>query len=599
MENPGQDLHSDEQSADHAAKPKPKFMAAEAAAKVGIGKSQSLFTLVLVSFIASLMIAFYVLGVGMFMLHKKQTDTVADAAFEAAHELADISVEHPSTGTLNLCRWRDQGTLFFDSSTDRSRSFESVKRTYDKLQKLAQLTNIAILQDLVGKDRTILGRVEKELRERLDEAIAPELTPHIAASAAAKVEDESLSRGRIYRAVANLIGGRYGLLDKSGLDLKIQLGYIKDPARHGDAQMFMIKPELFQPAPENQAPNLVLLSYIEPSKHDSGTSVIKKEASACICINPAYESPAAAALVLNFPQGVPPFALRMADYLKQSSWNNKGIWHQAVDGEVPGAGHLAPPLQPLLPEMSPADALATEMYHWLRYAGDRIDPDTIVAMLQETWSTEPTQVDADHSDEHSFGMMDTQINSCIINDSGSREHALMFEGKEGEAGQSALARAFLLNDSYRSSTPMKPPIPDDAFPLCVDSSGKCTMVGQNRFDEKLIRDFLADLQATNLAARETLSTVKPMQQMSVQVVAQLEQKLRVGGALSRFRDGFEHQRNESWGQALLHQSLQILVDGGSLRADDLGERMAGNTHRKGAIAKRRGEGAKCGEGQVV
>ena len=52
-------------------------------------------------------------------------------------------------------------------------------------------------------------------------------------------------------------------------------------------------------------------------------------------------------------------------------------------------------------------------------------------------------------------------------------------------------------------------------------------------------------------------------------------------------------------RALLLQLVQALVDGGSLRADDLGQRTARKAHSERAIPERRGEGAKRSDGQVV
>ncbi|HEY9681854.1 MAG TPA: hypothetical protein V6C86_09765 [Oculatellaceae cyanobacterium] len=522
MENLGQNTEVTEESV-QVDKTKAKFNASEAAAKVGIGKSQSLFTLVLVSVAASTLIASYVLIVGLFMAHRKHADTVSDAVIEAAKELSDITVQHPSTGSVSLCRWRKKGTIFSDLANEQTRSLESVRRTYLKIERIGHSCNIKQFLNLVEQDQKALKQIEADLRSQLEAAIKP---PDKTRS---QMQPQALgvhsNQGAIYRSVENLIASHYGMLDPSPLALSIQLGYTKSQPGTSKHQALFVKPDIFVEAPPGLAPNMVLLSYTEPEKSRSGATEHKRQ-TACVYLNPSEDTNWPTAFVLTFPHGVPPFATRLVDYLQDKPWLHKGIWQQAVEGDVPGSGHLAPPVEPMLPEMTPADALATELYHWLKYAGDGIDPNRVASMLREAWTTEPSATsEKSNDDDHSFGTNDDQVNSCIATDNGAREHALTFNTKEGEAGQAALARAFLINNTYSSSLVTKPAMPENAFPLYVDTAGRCSIIGQMQFDQALVRNFFQDLQATNLAARETLATVNRISRTSAQEVTRLEAKM--------------------------------------------------------------------------
>jgi hypothetical protein len=522
MENPGQNTEVTE-APGRDEQAKAKFNASEAAAKVGIGKSQSLFTLVLVSVTASVLIASYVLIVGLFMAHRKHADTVSDAAMEAAKELSDVTVQHPSTGIVSLCRWHKKGTLFSDLASEQTRSLESVRRTYRKLEQIGYTCKIKQFLYLVAQDKKAFKQIEFDLRSRLEIAIKP---PDKPSAPAAPQAVERAGKGAIYKSVQSLIASRYGMIDPSPLALSIQLGCTKDPIDTNKKQVVFVKPEAFASAPAGQAPNMVLISYTEPDKSKSGSTRAKRLA-ACVYIAPAEDTNWPTAFVLTFPNGVPSFATRLADYLQEKTWMQKGIWQQAVGGDVPGPGHLTPPVEPMLPEMTPADALATELYHWLKYTGDGIDPGRVSSMLKEAWTTEPSAtIEKTDVDDRSFGTNDDQVNSCIVTENGAREHALIYNNKEGEAGQAALAHAFLVNGALNSSLITKPAIPENAFPLYIDTAGRCTIIGQAVFDQKLIHDFFADLLATNLAARETLATVNRVSQRSSQEITRLEIKMR-------------------------------------------------------------------------
>ena len=173
MENQVSNSNIVNQALSQADKRRPTMLAKDAAAKIGIGKSQSLFTLLLVSFTAGILIASYVLALGLFISRKKHTSTAGDAAIEAAKMLSDITVEHPSTGPLRLCNWRQKESLFFDQSNERTRSFGSIKANYAKIKIITEALGLEEFRYLLSRDEISLASIEKELRHRLDRAIQP------------------------------------------------------------------------------------------------------------------------------------------------------------------------------------------------------------------------------------------------------------------------------------------------------------------------------------------------------------------------------------------------------------------------------------------
>jgi hypothetical protein len=613
MENRNQNVQVDEQTARSARQLDARARAREAADKVGIGKSQSLFTLVVFSIAASILIAAYVLLLGVFIIHKKHNDTGSEAAFEAARELSDITVEHPSTGPVSICRWRDPASLFLDTGTQKARSIESIKRTYKKIETIAELSGVSALHHLVQKDEKMLRQLELDLRGRLDRAIqsplqsmpldskvisggsgiaptsiAPSTAPTSVVAGSATLlpyntsetvpsgmgagvnispnaaglpltrlnQSESVTPSKVYNSVARLIANRYGMTDPANLKLTIKLGYDADLFRKDGAQIFIVNPDRFKPAARGQAPNMVQISFLEPGKKEHLNGLPEKQTIACAGILPALETPAPAAFVLTFPQGIPGFASTLQEYLTYKDWYARGLWNQATAGEIPGDGQLAPPVEPLLTEMTAGDALAAEIYHWLKYAGDRTNPQSVVRMFNEPLTVDDASTGSNRSDVHSFGMLDNEINSCLVNDTGSRQYALMYEGKERGQGQAALARALLISGSYEATSHEKPTFPENALPLYINRLGQCSVSGNLSFDTQLIREFFQDLYATNLAARETLTSIKVMQKALQQSLTPLEQKLAVEreelASLIRRRTKTESQQ-----QSIQHR---IMVD---------------------------------------
>jgi hypothetical protein len=147
-------------------------------------------------------------------------------------------------------------------------------------------------------------------------------------------------------------------------------------------------------------------------------------------------------------------------------------------------------------------------------------------MLLEPWIDREKKLP--QGDIHSFGLVDEQINSCLVNDTGSRENAVIYETNKGEVGQRALAKALMIRISQQFyARAERPVVPQSAFPFFVNSDGECRIIATKEFNERMLRDFLSGLYRTNLAANETLAFLKNTQQVTNTNIQTLEQKLSV------------------------------------------------------------------------
>ena len=208
-------------AANVADKSQAKSFAQDAAEKVGIGKSHSLFTLILVSVGASAIVATYVLVVGSFSIHRIETDTMGDAALIAAQELSDIKVEHPSVGALCLNDWRQ--SHLSEGERHPPRSLASVKQTLAKIEQVATLTGVQAFKKLAGRDQEIVNDLENRLFVSLQDQIAGSLDSNPEANKRNQEE-----HGRIYEHVQTLLASHLSPTETALTELNIRLGLIDD-----------------------------------------------------------------------------------------------------------------------------------------------------------------------------------------------------------------------------------------------------------------------------------------------------------------------------------------------------------------------------------
>jgi hypothetical protein len=495
----------------------PSF-ARTAADKVGIGKSQSLFTLVLVSTLASSFIAAYVLIVGLFTIHRLEVDTIGDAAVQAAREISDIQVEDPSTGTINLCDWRDRISMYRAEKAS-ARSIFSLRKTFEKLEELGRLSKIDLFVKMAQRDKKKVEILESKLADAVRAAVKQQSSAHDG-------QISSEGQGRVYEHIKSLLMSNLSPQEGGLSRLQIKLGYVD--ANEFNTQglpVTIVSSKSFAEVAPHKAPNLVLVTAEFRTKQKDGQSapeVVTK--TACAFIKPQSDNSYRCLFALTFPQGMPPNARNVFSMIKTISWKSKGTWRQVIGNEVPGNGSLAPPLEPSLPEMSPADALCVALYDWLKYVGPDFQPETVMACFKQNWET-GAQINSSNLEgkASSFGVTDDQINSCVARDTGARDYAFLYQSNPNGVGQIALSKAFQITQ-LNALPQANHNFPANSFPLFINSTGHCTIVGTKSFDKVLLHNFFKDLKATNLAALESFSAAKSLHEQSVNALYQLSQR---------------------------------------------------------------------------
>ena len=513
-----------------------------AADKVGIGKSQSLFTLVLVSTLASSFIAAYVLIVGLCTIHRLEVDTIGDAAVQAAREISDIQVEDPSTGTINLCDWRDRISMY-RAEKSSARSIFSLRKTFEKIEELGRLSKIDLFVKMAQRDKKKVEILEGKLADAVQAAVKQQ-------SVARDAQISGEGQGRVYEHIKSLLMSNRSPQEGGLSRLQIKLGYID--ANEFNTQglpVTRVSSKSFADVAPHKAPNLVLVTAefrTKPKDSRIAPEVVTK--TACAFIKPQPDNSYRCMFALTFPQGMPPNVRSLFSLIKTTNWKSKGTWRQVIGSEVPGNGSLAPPLEPSLPEMSPADALCVALYDWFKYVGPDFQPETAVACLKQNWET-ASQINSSNLEvkSSSFGVTDDQINSCVARDTGARDYAFLYQTNPNGVGQIALSKAFQvtqLNELPQANHNF----PANSFPLFIDSTGNCNIVGSKSFDRALVHNFFKDLKATNLAAVESFSAAKSLHEQSVNSLYQLSQRQMI-----------EQQELASLKHRLVHISRVVFV----------------------------------------
>ena len=489
-----------------------------AAAKVGIGKSQSLFTLVLVSTLASTFIAAYVLIVGLCTIHRLEVDTIGDAAVQAAREISDIEIEDPATGVINLCDWRDRISMY-RAEKSSARSIFALRKTFEKLEELGRLAKIELFVKMAEKDKKKVEILESKLADAIQLAVNQQQSTRDGQIAAQ-------GQGRVFEHIKSLLMSNRSPQEGSLNHLQIKLGYVD--ANEFNTQglpVTLVSSKSFAEVAPHKAPNLVLVTAeFRTKQKDSSAATTVVTKSACAFIKPQQDNSYRCLFALTFPQGMPPDAHSLLSLIKTINWKSKGNWRQVIGNEVPGDGSLAPPLEPSLPEMNPADALCVALYDWLKYVGPEFQPETVLSYFKQNWPT-GAQINSSNLDSKpsSFGITDDQVNSCIAKDSGARDYAFLYQSNPNGIGQIALGKAFQI--SQLNELPQaNHNFPANAFPLFIDNTGNCNIVGTRNFDKVLLHNFFRDLKATNLAAMESYSAAKSLHEQSINSLYQLSQR---------------------------------------------------------------------------
>jgi len=229
-------------------------------------------------------------------------------------------------------------------------------------------------------------------------------------------------------------------------------------------------------------------------------------------------------LAISFPHGRLENMDSLASLLQCKTWLGNGNWTEYAGDAGSGSGRLSPTANPVIKQMSPGDSLSLLLYHFLRNQTTPISPGHLRSAVNETFPPPPptdslseagnsrlrtlTDDPLGESDRSYKSYLEideaveTEANSCLIQNTDARSFSYLYKGGPKEQGQLAVAAAFK-NGSRR--------FPASALPVVVSARGEPTLPGQKSFQKKLVTDLLTSLYNTNLAANDTLATARIMQ----------------------------------------------------------------------------------------
>ncbi len=492
---------------------------------------KAIVQLVLIATTGSTLIAVYVLWIGVSGHHKHSVDTAAQAALYAARQLSQVYVDSSSFGKIGLCDnvTEDPGTFNYSSTQMRVTGLNTIYKTLSIDASIAKHLKRPIMLDLIQKDLALAKKLEGELSVRLHEAAEPDLMePQAAEYSTQLYANPTTKPNNIYRDVYRMLATDKSSPNLSLIEVRLKLGRYKqtpsaDSWPTGKIRLFE-KPELFEPAKKGQAPYAVLVEAIFQTKQKNATdpmdTVSKKY---CALISSPRHAPVRSTLVLNFPEGLPPVFDSAISLLTSPALNGVGDWQQAVGNEVPGKGSLAPSLQPVLPEMSPADAFSVALYHWLKRQGAWIDEQKLYSLLEAKWNSAAAKVQYE-PESTTNQSNDSTANSCLAIDTGARQYAILNQTGPGGVGQTALGKVFAIYTNGLDSAPQSD-FPANAMPLFIDRSGVCNLSGRLGYDERFVNDYLKSVYDTNLAAIESAAVSKMVIARASSALAQIDQKI--------------------------------------------------------------------------
>ncbi len=497
-------------------------------------------SLILGSLASSILICSYVVAIGMINLPKSDVDPLGRAAEVAAAELMHVTIEHPVFGRVGLCDAQEGD----EENATRTTGVNTLMARLRHAAMVASLIDNPSLLKLANSDLKIVNQVKADLKVKLEKALESQGDQGDGTS---NREGAPTIRERIQKILESAYRNELSLID-----VKVTLGRANSPLAAttriavpsserkasfvedglykayaripvpGSEDPIVFYPEgngcvsipvsEFNPVELTTTPSAVLVEAVYEQK-ETTKGKQNKTKSACALVGSKDSLPYSTALAFRFPNCIPPQFKRPLDLLSYSKWQGIGNWQQAVGATVPGDGRLGPALDPVS-SMDAGKAIELTVYQWLRQLDASSDPDKIAQLLKQPW----TEAERISSPLNSDGNL--TANSCLVQDTGAREFAILHQTSQGEYGQEALARSFSIGNKKDSPPP-------SSIPLLIDGAGKCNLCGRVGFDKRLVEDFLEAVYDTNLAAIESRSIANQVQMRSARVLHLLEQRLFV------------------------------------------------------------------------
>ena len=526
--------------------------------------------LALVASVASLALASYVLFVGTQIKSLRQTDILSLTALDAASALRRITVDSPSFGAVGLC------DLDSEENRDTLNNFY-LRNVSTKLPTgiailginhlYANLRNSALIADQIHHP-LILGWLKEDFVE----------AANLKSSLVIKLHQ---ARNSIYENIYKTLTKSIGERDSSLVSLHVNLGVLKNSSMSSqikasaavsrdyvnkdglyksdinmpvpnlapisfvglEGKNMLIDPTQFVACPLTRgqvsdvpAPSAVLIEAVYQKKQKGKENIIVKK-TACVALGGKQSQTPSSALLIAFPHGMPDLFHSINEIIFYKNWQNRSAWRQATNGEVPGPGSLKVMGGGKLSSLTPGDALALIIYHWIRILPTDIDVQKSQELLtfkftdlkqKENPAAEAVAKATDGTKVRAHNLLDTEsppINSCLAKDGAGRALAALDKAIPGGRGQWSISQIFGESASGPDVNPQ--PVPPSALPLFVDASGNCNLVGCNGFQEPLIKDFFGAVYETNLSSLESLSTAQLLQARYLTEQRQIQQQMAI------------------------------------------------------------------------
>ena len=199
-----------------------------------------------------------------------------------------------------------------------------------------------------------------------------------------------------------------------------------------------------------------------------------------------------------------------------------------MGSEIPGNGSLAPPLEPVLPEMLPGDAIAVALYHWLKNLGPDVNLKKFNALMASQWNVANMYTNKTEQKHYALAPPEddslTPVNSCLMRDTGAREYAILNQTGLGGVGQAGLARAFGI---YNTIGPLAQQeiYPQSALPILIDALGNVNLAGRRGFDKSLIKEYCRMCTAQTLQPLIRWPALNRSRDQSSTVLRRIEQRI--------------------------------------------------------------------------
>lgn len=482
-------------------------------------------------------------------------DPVKEQAIEIAEQLVSISETDSSFGYLGMCDSTSDNGFSFGGESRRITSLNSAKASLHVAGVVAQGLKSKAAEERILADLDNLDAVEQRLISHLFRVVAPTAADFENEKAAddpsykPRLDSKSLMEQSLHAKVLQALRQK-DPTDLRTVSISIQLGRYNDPEMtktlmHPASEanekfvssgyfrsdfpvpvcagrvvrffpvadrVTVVEPNNFIMAAPGAIPNAVLLE-VQREPRGKSTSSVKVVRRVCALLGGSAPATMPSCFMFRFPQGLTKNFKTPAEFLERSLWTTTGTWQQASGGTVPGSGQLKLTIDPVLPAMTPDQSLAIGLYHWIRHMRPSPDPQAVLAVMRKNFPEGEMK-------NRVLESTSAPVNSCLVSDTGAREHGFSQNTQKGSEGQLAIEQCFEYPgqlDQY----------PQSAIPLYVDRSGNLNLAGRTAFDSGLVSNYLNAVYTSNLAAIESAATAKLVSRQAALENRELNLKLSI------------------------------------------------------------------------